>query len=320
MIIPHDMLPADEHTVNRKMFWAMGQKIMKAAQFVKNRKNLFGCYITNFSCGPDAFLLGFFRRAMQLKPSLTLELDQHTADAGLDTRIEAALDIMNAFYNSVSMQKTAAPGYSPATIHFDAEPYVIDSQGKKRSLFDPSVEIILPSMGRYGTESVAAVMRSRGFNAKALPIADTGVLRTGRKNASCKECLPYLVTTGLFLSYLEKRTDPDVVSLLFMPTGGGPCRLGQYCVAIEHVLEHHALPNVAVLSLTDENGYAGLGKSALLSAWQAIVASDIFEDMNSVIAAAACDPQQAQQTLECEWKKLLEHFEGTKKQPVTARL
>ena len=30
---------------------------------------------------------------MGQKPSLTLELDSHTADAGLDTRIDAFLDI-----------------------------------------------------------------------------------------------------------------------------------------------------------------------------------------------------------------------------------
>jgi len=42
MIVPHDMLPVEEYEVNPKMFWAMGQKIMKAAQFVKQRNNLFG--------------------------------------------------------------------------------------------------------------------------------------------------------------------------------------------------------------------------------------------------------------------------------------
>ena len=312
MIIPHDMLPADEYVVHRKMFWAMGQKIMKAAQFVKARNNLFGCYITNFSCGPDAFLLGFFRRAMQSKPSLTLELDQHTADAGLDTRIEAALDIMAAFRTSIP-NSTSPTDYIPATLHFGSEAYVIDSQGKKRSLHDPSVEIILPSMGRYGTEALAAVMRGIGFNAKALPIADQNVLLKGRKNASCKECLPYMVTIGSFLSYLDQKTDPDKVTLIFMPTGGGPCRLGQYCVAIEHVLERHRLPNVAVLSLTDENGYAGLGKTALLNAWQAIVTSDIFEDMRSVISANAVHPVQALKILEDEWNELLFHLEKCKK-------
>ena len=35
---------------------------------------LFGTYITNFSCGPDSFIIGYFRDIMGRKPSLTLEL------------------------------------------------------------------------------------------------------------------------------------------------------------------------------------------------------------------------------------------------------
>jgi predicted nucleotide-binding protein (sugar kinase/HSP70/actin superfamily) len=61
------------------MFWGMGQKIMKAAQFVKQKNNLFGIYVTNFSCGPIHFCSVYFRKLMGSKPSLTLELDQHTA-------------------------------------------------------------------------------------------------------------------------------------------------------------------------------------------------------------------------------------------------
>ena len=97
LTIPFDMLTASHYPVDFKMFWGMGQKIMKAAQFVAERENLFGFYITNFSCGPDSFLIGFFRNVMKSKPSLTLELDQHTADAGIDTRIEAALDIITSY-------------------------------------------------------------------------------------------------------------------------------------------------------------------------------------------------------------------------------
>jgi len=40
---------------------------------------------------PSAWL---FSQVYAGKPSLTLELDQHTADAGIDTRIEAAVDII----------------------------------------------------------------------------------------------------------------------------------------------------------------------------------------------------------------------------------
>ena len=310
IVIPCDMLPADEYPVHRKMFWASGQKIMKAAGFVKERSNMFGMYITNFSCGPDSFLLGFFRTLMKSKPSLTLELDQHTADAGLDTRIEAALDIMTRYRWLLPPEISRQATFSPAKVLYEKKPVVISTDGRRLSITDPAVEVVLPSMGRYGTEAVAAVLRSAGINARALRIADKDVLHEGRVNASCKECLPYMVTTGSFLHYLKHRKDPHKVTLCFLPTGGGPCRLGQYCVALDQVIHRHELNNVAVFTLTDENGYAGLGSRKLLRAWQAIMTADIFGDIRSLLSVAACDRSRALVELEAAWKEIIAYFEG----------
>ena len=45
---------------------------------------------------------------MGRKPSLTLELDSHTADAGLETRVEAFLDIVQAYRQLVANNQIAA--------------------------------------------------------------------------------------------------------------------------------------------------------------------------------------------------------------------
>lgn len=308
-IIPHDMIPSNHINVHQKMFWATGQKIMKSAQVVKERKNLFGFYITNFSCGPDSFLLGYFRRLMGSKPSLTLELDQHTADAGIDTRIEAALDIISS-YRKLGIDYTKEDSFRAAKVIKDKSIKVISSSGIEYDLTDPHVEIVLPSMGRYGSEVVAAIYRSLGIKGKALPIADKDVLLEGRKNTTCKECLPYILTTGSFLEYIRKKNDPDTVTLFFLPTGGGPCRLGQYCVALEHLIEKRQIQNAAVLTLTDENGYGGLGARTLLKAWTGIVVSDVFNDIKSTLNVAAKDRVAALSELESIWQELLRFFEG----------
>ena len=64
---------------------------------VKDDPNLFACYVTNFSCAPDTFILHYLRWISNTKPFLVLELDSHTADAGVDTRIEAFLDIIDGY-------------------------------------------------------------------------------------------------------------------------------------------------------------------------------------------------------------------------------
>jgi predicted CoA-substrate-specific enzyme activase len=311
LIIPHDMLPTEEYEVDYKMFWAMGQKIMKAGQLIARRDNLFGLFITNFSCGPDSFLLTFFRNLMKSKPSLTLELDQHTASAGIDTRVEAALDIMTSYR---AMQATrAAPRatpYRPARLLDGNPPRVIASDGTEYPLAHERVEVLLPSMGRYATAAVAAILRRAGIRARELPIANHETLLQGRKHASCKECLPYLVTSGSFLHDLAQKTDATTVSLLFIPTGGGPCRLGQYCRALEQTIHEKRLENVAVMTVTDENGYGGLGSKNLLMAWQSIVAADVFDDIRSMLTVTAREPQSALKKLDSYWNELLAYFEG----------
>ncbi|MFP4013613.1 MAG: acyl-CoA dehydratase activase [Chitinispirillaceae bacterium] len=310
IVIPYDMLPAADYEVDKQMYWAMGQKIMKAAQFVKGKENLFGVFITNFSCGPDSFVLKYFRHLMKSKPSLTLELDQHTADAGIDTRIEAATDIMQSYLRIYKNLPPEDTSFVPARVVDGKQITVVASDGKTYSLQDPRVELLIPSMGRYGTEAAAAVFRNMGIDARALPVADKDILNLGRKNTSCKECLPYIVTTGSYLNYLKNRTDKNKISLFFMATGGGPCRLGQYGRSVGQLIETQKIPNAAVLTMTDENGYAGMGSRNLLKAWQGIVVSDVFGDIRSTLSVAAVDREKALEILEECWMELIRFFEG----------
>jgi predicted CoA-substrate-specific enzyme activase len=74
------------------MYWRSGQEILGTARIVSADRRLHCIYLTNFHCGPDSFLLTYFRRAMNGKPFLELELDDHTAEAGILTRCEAFLD------------------------------------------------------------------------------------------------------------------------------------------------------------------------------------------------------------------------------------
>ena len=308
IVIPFDMLPAAEYKTDRKMYWGSGQRIMKAAQFVKERENLFGIFVTNFSCGPDSFLLSYFRNLMKAKPSLTLELDQHTADAGIDTRIEAAVDIMKSYRRICSTLPPEDTSFVPAAVGFE-EMRVKASDGKYYNLNDPRVELVIPSMGRYGTEAVAAIFRSMGVDARALPIADKEILNLGKKNSTCKECVPYIVTTGSYLNYLNNRKDPNRITLFFMATGCGPCRLGQYCGAVMQHIVNNKIPNAAVFTMTDENGYGGLGTKQLLRAWQSILVSDVFSDIRSMLSVTAVDKKQALDKLEESWQEMLRFFE-----------
>ncbi|MDX2497140.1 MAG: acyl-CoA dehydratase activase, partial [Desulfobacterales bacterium] len=161
-VIPFDFFLLDNWKSKRHMYWGMGQRILQAARFVEQHPQLFGTFITNFSCGPDSFVIGYFRHIMGRKPSLTLELDNHTADAGLETRIEAFLDIVSAYRKLFAEKKVfkTKGTFIPARTTLDnGIPTVITGSGEVVAMTDSRVELLLPSMGRLATESLAAVFR-----------------------------------------------------------------------------------------------------------------------------------------------------------------
>ena len=83
-------------------YWYYGQQNMKAVAQARKIDNLYLSWTSNFSCAPDSFLLHYVRWLMGHKPYLVLEIDSHTADAGLDTRVEAFLDIVESYRRHMS--------------------------------------------------------------------------------------------------------------------------------------------------------------------------------------------------------------------------
>ena len=312
LVMPFDFLTFDDEKTKRHMYWGLGQLILKAARAVKRHPQLFGTYITNFSCGPDSFIVGYFRSLMGQKPSLTLELDSHTADAGLETRVEAFLDIVAAYRQLLAkkmiVQKERA--FVPARIELGKGKFnLITSSGETLPARDPRVTLLFPSMGRISSESLAAVFRGLGFNAISHPPSDEAVLKLGRANTSCKECLPLILTTGTLLNYIYNIKKGNEVLIYFMPTASGPCRFGQYYVFMEDLVKRLELPDVALFSLTSENAYAGPGKHFQLRAWCALVISDVMEDIRSMILANATDTEYGIKIFNEEWNLILEEIE-----------
>jgi len=311
-IIPFDFLPLNNERSKRHMYWGMGQILLKAARFVEKHPQLFGTFITNFSCGPDSFVVGYFREIMGKKPSLTLELDSHTADAGLETRIEAFLDIVASYRQLISSKNIISTknNFRPAIAKIvKGVPMVTTSSGETVPMTDPRVRLMLPSMGRLASESAAAVFRGLGFNSFAHPEATETELLLGRSNTSCKECLPLILTTGTLLNYVRNEKKDNEILVYFMPTASGPCRFGQYHVFLGDMVKKFQIPDVAMLSLTSENAYAGMGAKFQAMGWRSIVVSDTMEDVRSMLLANAVDTKKAMEVFEEEWEKIITAIE-----------
>jgi predicted CoA-substrate-specific enzyme activase len=310
MVIPIDMLPLHDQEIEKdhNMYWATGSMNLKGSYLVRKHPRLFATYITNFSCGPDSFIISFFRDIMGSKPSLTLELDSHTADAGLETRIEAFLDVIQYFRQ---LPEKSQPGrkkiknFKPAVLEQNGSRVgVRTSSDRWLPLTDEQVKVVLPAMGRYGTPLLARSFARIGIRAEPLPPADEEMLKLGRGNSSCKECLPLQTTIGSLLHYLAGR-EPDEITAYFMASAEGPCRFGQYNVFSKRVIEKHEIPDAAVLSPSPTNGYGELGDRFMIAAWRALIIGDLFDEMWSTVLAGAVHREQALAVLEQEFQALL---------------
>ncbi len=312
MVIPLDFLPIEGERAKRHMYWGMGQVILKAGRLVSRHPQLFGIFITNFSCGPDSFIIGYFRDIMGKKPSLTLELDNHTADAGLETRIEAFFDVVAAYRQLTRLNRIASKrnGFKPArTILQDQPPTVMTSSGEQLPMNHPRVTLLLPSMGGLSSESLAAVFRGGGYNARAHKPADEAVLKLGRGNTSCKECLPLILTTGTLLNYIRNNRRADEVVVFFMPTGTGPCRFGQYFVFMEDLVKRLKLEDVALFSLNEQSAYTDIGNDFHKKGWWAVIISDVLEDIRAMLLANAHNLEKALSIFNAEVTKILAALE-----------
>jgi predicted nucleotide-binding protein (sugar kinase/HSP70/actin superfamily) len=187
---------------------------------------------------------------------------------------------------------------------------VITSKGEVLPMTDPRVTVLLPSMGKYGAEALAAVLRGSGLNAKAHRPADEAVLKLGRANTTCKECLPLILTTGTLLSYINNGKRDDEVLVYFFATGSGPCRFGQYYIFMEDLVKRLEIPDVALFALSSENSYVGMGEDFERRGWWGIVVSDVIEDIRSMLLTNAKDPEAAMAVLEQEWHKILKEIES----------
>jgi predicted CoA-substrate-specific enzyme activase len=272
-VIPGDFLPFDPASLGEtfgNIYWNTGQRIVAAARTVAATPGLFLVQLTNFSCGPDSFLLGYTERVMGDKPLLVLELDEHGADAGYLTRVEAFLDVVEAFDER------------PAPRTFAARPFTADDL-RRRTLW-------IPPMHPYAGTLAAAVFHRFGLRAEPLPPEDREAFEIGRRVVRGSECLPTSVTIGALLKKLREIDAKPSEHAFFMATASGPCRFGQYALLHRMILDEQGYADVPILSPSSTNSYQGLPEKLRRQLWWAFVAADVLMKMRCKVRPYETNP------------------------------
>ncbi|WP_167618443.1 acyl-CoA dehydratase activase [Maribellus sediminis] len=268
--IPMDFLPLEEENIFEDypgMYWPNGQKILKASRIIARTKNLFAIYLSNFRCGPDSFLLHFVKNEMKGKPFMHLEVDEHSADAGMITRIEAFVDSLKGW-----------------KINNEAKPVEEQSELKdtsKKVSFNERT-IYFP-YARDAVHFISAACRSCDIPSEVLPMADKEDLELGRKYTDGQECFPFICTLGSFLKKLKQPGLDPAKSSFFMPDHNGPCRFGEYNKLHRQVFDKLGYTEAKIVHPSNEDAYASIapGQSTRWrkNTWQGIVAGDLLRKM-----------------------------------------
>ena len=308
-VIPFDILPFEDQAIYPNMYWYYGQQDMKAGTLLKNEDNIFITYISNFSCAPDSFMLHYMKWIMGVKPFLILELDSHTADAGVDTRIEAFLDIIEGYRSKLTDIREERYDNGLRFINNPGEAIHIknDITGEKIPIKNnPRIKLLLSNMGRLSAELIGATIRGLGINAETMPVPDIYTLQMARNHASGKECLPSLLVLGSALKYLSsEKYRKDEIYILFVPTTTGPCRTGQYFVFYENLFKDLRLENVLVFTMDADNSYNELGTEFSKYAWWAAIIGDYMKDVETSLRTCADDPAEAMALYDQIWQKMI---------------
>ncbi|KPK69612.1 hypothetical protein AMJ87_10240 [candidate division WOR_3 bacterium SM23_60] len=266
MALPIDFIPLKYSSLTEdfyNMYWHYGQRLLAAAETIAHNNKLFPIYLSNFSCGPDSFLTRFFKERLGKKPSLLIELDEHSGDAGFITRCEA-------FYDSIKgAQRTGKPRRIPAKSEVKRD----------RTIYVPDM--------CDGARVLACAMRYAGIDARVLPPPDEQSIAIGRQYTSGRECFPAILTAGDMIKRINAPDFDPGKSAFFMAQGSGPCRFGQYYKLHRLILDDLGYRDIPIYapnqgpSLFDDLGAMGI--KFLLSTWEGVCAVDALGALSRMI-------------------------------------
>ena len=252
-VIPFDFL---EKTEVADIPWYFPNYVKIAVDLARENDNLFLLYINSFSCTIDAFIQNYARTEIGSKPYLLLELDAHTADAGIQTRLEAFLEIITNY--SASKKITIKKPFQVAKMKKrNGKLVVITSDGKTLDARDPRVILNVPPHSLYHTDLMVKLFSSYGFNVGKSVDINIDFITRGLRVSSGKECIPLPIVLGHMLTVYENRKPGEVLGF-YMIRGGAPCAVYSYFHYIEQFIEQHQLKDVFLYRFDLPTGYLGI--------------------------------------------------------------
>ncbi|MDD5013860.1 MAG: acyl-CoA dehydratase activase-related protein [Atribacterota bacterium] len=300
LAIPLEFAPIGSIDISKqmpKMYWIQGQRKLAAVELLNANKNLFGIDITYFACGPDTQINQQMRCRTQ-KPFLTVEMDEHTGDAGIDTRLQAFFNTVRSYLGIETKQGNKV--FSVKLKGFD-------------KIKDDKI-LFFPPMSKHNY-ALSAVFNAYKIQSKVLEVSPDETMERARSCTCGLVCTPYLHTTEAMLNFIQKpEFDQEKCAFFQATTDCGPCRLGQYA-SLESLLFQKKGIDVDIITGGELESEFNLGMPLLIKAWFGITAIDQLEKMRMHTRPYEADKGTSDQIYEKYLKRLLDYLEDSKTNP-----
>ncbi len=264
--------------------WYFNSRMIHVADYISTKENLYPIVITNFGCGPDAFSLQLLEDILQNKLTLFIELDEHRADAGLETRVEA---FAQCVIQRKRMQKEGISGYQKGektpldgaigskeceysktyNTYSDSKLDPVEGlkKGKKR--------FIIPRFADHAF-AFAGILKSKGHEVDVLPLPDREIMELGMEITGGKQCHPFHLITGDIVKLLKDDSLPLNSIYMFPITTCSSCLISQYIPTIRRYLQKMGRGDIEVVGTSPSYLLDMLGMKKMVSLGRGILGID----------------------------------------------
>lgn len=223
MVSPDEMTSEENKSLLQKIPWYYAAHILETARLAATTPNLYPVLITAFKCAPDAFIIDYFKKLLNLyrKPYLILQIDEHDSNVGYETRIEAAV---RSFRNHAATTKKI-PELSSLQILPNLETQI---DGKT---------LLFPNWDNLVAPLLVANLRRSGIDARQLQSNDLSIKKSMVYNTG--QCLPVNIVAQEFIDYVEQHNLKPENTMLWMTKCYITCNLRLYPFYVKNLLESY---------------------------------------------------------------------------------
>ena len=217
--------------------WAYHARLYRAADFVRDKKNIELIQLNSFGCGLDAVTTDQVQEILEPSGKIytCLKIDEGLNLGAIRIRIRSL---------KAALEERDRNGVVPVKDAVYTHPRVMFTKAMRKKH-----TILAPQMSPIHFQLVEAAFNSHGYRLEVLPSNDRSAIDEGLKHVNNDACYPSILVVGQFAQAIKSgKYDTDNLSLMITQTGGG-CRATNYIAFIRKALKDMGYEHIPVISL-----------------------------------------------------------------------